>query len=85
MKGGDGGWGSSICITLCCRNIFFIDLLVGIGIPSSERSGSSTLRGELEAIFFYGFVCMAPLRLGGLRGKKSTPSIGSEVPVNSLD
>jgi hypothetical protein len=28
-------------------------------------------------------VCMAPLRLGGLRGKKSTPSIGWEVPVKS--
>jgi hypothetical protein len=24
---------------------------------------------------------VAPLRLGGLRGKKSTPSIGWEVPV----
>jgi hypothetical protein len=26
-------------------------------------------------------VCMDPLRLGGLGGKKSTPSVGSEVPV----
>jgi hypothetical protein len=26
---------------------------------------------------------VAPLRLGGLRGKKSTPSIGWEVPVKS--
>jgi hypothetical protein len=26
---------------------------------------------------------MAPLRLGGLRGKKSTPSVGWEVPVKS--
>jgi hypothetical protein len=26
---------------------------------------------------------VAPLRLGGLRGKKSTPSIGWEVPVRS--
>jgi hypothetical protein len=32
---------------------------------------------------FSGIVCMAPLRLGGLRGKKSTPSIGWEVPVRS--
>jgi hypothetical protein len=30
-----------------------------------------------------GFVCVAPLRLGGLRGKKSTPSVGWEVPVKS--
>jgi hypothetical protein len=28
-------------------------------------------------------VCVAPLWLGGLRGKKSTPSIGWEVPVKS--
>jgi hypothetical protein len=28
-------------------------------------------------------VSMAPLRLGGLRGKKSTPSVGWEVPVRS--
>jgi hypothetical protein len=28
-------------------------------------------------------VCVAPLQLGGLRGKKSTPSIGWEVPVKS--
>jgi hypothetical protein len=28
-----------------------------------------------------GFLCVAPLRLGGLRGKKSTPSIGWEVRI----
>jgi len=27
--------------------------------------------------------CMAPLWLGGIREKKSTPSIGLEVPVKS--
>jgi hypothetical protein len=27
---------------------------------------------------------VAPLRLGGLRGKKSTPSVGWEVPVSFL-
>jgi hypothetical protein len=32
---------------------------------------------------FSGFVCVAPLRLEGLRGKKSTPSVGWEVPVRS--
>jgi hypothetical protein len=32
---------------------------------------------------FSGIVCMAPLWLGGLRGKKSTPSVGWEVPVRS--
>jgi hypothetical protein len=56
---------------------------VGVGIPISVRSGSSALRGELGASCSLGLVCVAPLRLGGLRGKKSTPSIGWEVPVKS--
>jgi hypothetical protein len=34
---------------------------------------------ELEDLWLC--VCMAPLRLGGIKGKKSTPSIGWEVPV----
>jgi hypothetical protein len=46
-------------------------------------SGSSTLRGELGAILFSGFVCVAPLRLGGLKGEKSTPSVGWEVLLRS--
>ena len=36
---------------------------------------------ELE--YFSGFVCVAPLWLEGLRGKKSTPSNGWDVPVKS--
>jgi hypothetical protein len=36
---------------------------------------------ELED--FWLCVCMAPLRLEGLRGKKSTPSVGWEVLVKS--
>jgi hypothetical protein len=32
---------------------------------------------------FSGIVCVAPFWLGGLRGKKSTPSVGWEVPVRS--
>ena len=36
---------------------------------------------ELE--FSMVLVCMAPLQLGGLRGKKSTPNIGWEVLVKS--
>jgi hypothetical protein len=35
-----------------------------------------------ELVFLW-FVCVAPLWLGGLGGKKSTPSIGWEVPVRS--
>jgi hypothetical protein len=36
-------------------------------------------RWELDLSLF--LLCVAPLRLGGLRGKKSTPSVGWEVPV----
>jgi hypothetical protein len=32
---------------------------------------------------FSGIVCMDPLRLVGLMGKKSTPSVGWEVSVRS--
>jgi hypothetical protein len=32
---------------------------------------------------FFGIVCMAPLQLRGLRGKKSDPKVGWEVPVRS--
>ena len=35
---------------------------------------------ELETLW----LCVAPLWLGGLRGKKSNPSVGWEVPVSSL-
>jgi hypothetical protein len=28
-------------------------------------------------------VCLAPLRIGGIKGEKSTPSVGWEVPVRS--
>ena len=28
-------------------------------------------------------MCVAPLQLGGLRGKQSTPSVGWEVPMKS--
>jgi hypothetical protein len=55
---------------------------VRVGIPSLRESGGSTLRGKLRARVFL-VVCVAPLRLGGLRGKKSTPSVGWEVPVKS--
>jgi hypothetical protein len=54
---------------------------VRVGIPSLRESGGSTLRGKLGARGFLVVCVCAPLRLGGLRGKKSTPSVGWEVPV----
>jgi hypothetical protein len=39
--------------------------------------------GSWELVESLDSVCVAPLWLGGLRGKKSTPSIGWEVPVKS--
>jgi hypothetical protein len=32
---------------------------------------------------FSGIMCIAPLQLGGLRGKKITPSVVWEVPMRS--
>jgi hypothetical protein len=56
---------------------------VRVGIPSLRESGSLALQGKLGDIFFSSFVCVAPLRLRGIRGKKSTPNVGWEVPVRS--
>ena len=39
---------------------------------------------RLAEMLFYSGSCVVPLRLGGLRGKKSTPSVGWEVPVSIL-
>jgi hypothetical protein len=36
---------------------------------------------ELEDV---GCVCMVPLRIEGISGKKSTPSVGWEVPMKSI-
>jgi hypothetical protein len=49
-----------------------------------ERVEDLPCEASLE-LLFYGFLCVTPLRLVGIRGKKSTPSIGWEVPVKSLD
>jgi hypothetical protein len=48
-----------------------------------KRVEALPCEASLEAIVFWS-LCLAPLWLGGLRGKKSTPSIGWEVPVKSL-
>jgi hypothetical protein len=49
-----------------------------------ERVEALPCEASLGAIVV-GFLCVAPLRLGGLRGKKSTPSIGWEVLVKFRD
>ena len=49
--------------------------LCGVGCNSAViLSGSSAVEASWEASDFFGS-CVAPLRLGGLRGKKSTPSV----------
>jgi hypothetical protein len=45
---------------------FFTDFSCDLGFTARLESGSSTLRGELGAIFLW-FVCVTPLRLGGGR------------------
>jgi hypothetical protein len=39
------------------------------------------LCGEILGYIVVGFMCVEPLRLEGVRGKKITPSVGWEVPV----
>jgi hypothetical protein len=53
-----------------------------LGYPARIMSGSSTLEGNME-IEFSGIVCIATLRLRGLKGDKSTPINDWEVPVRS--
>ena len=49
------------------------DFLVGVGKTQHMGSGSSALEASRGARTFW--LCVAPLRIGGLRGKKSTPSV----------
>jgi hypothetical protein len=49
---------------------------VRVGIPSLGESGGSTLQGELGARGFLVVCVHGPFAARGLRGKKSTPSIG---------
>jgi hypothetical protein len=83
MMEGEGGRGSSVCVMLRYINIYLTNLLVGVGIPSSERSGSSALQGKLGARRISLDSVWPLCQLRGLRGKKSTPRIGWEVPVKS--
>jgi hypothetical protein len=65
-------------IRLHCQYFYLTNFLLGVGIPSSDRSGSSTLRGKMVSIFSM-FFHIAPLRIGELWGNKSTPRIVWEV------
>ena len=58
------------------------NFLVGVGKPQHIVSGISALEASWGARTLW--LCVAPLQLGGLRGKKSTPSVGWEVPVSSV-
>jgi len=56
---------------------------VGIGIPNFKERVVALPCDESYELEDFGCVCMAPLRIRGLRGKKSTLSVGWEVPVKS--
>jgi hypothetical protein len=69
-------------VRLCCQNY--------CGLCFTCESWDTKLEERVEALpceeawsYCFWFLCVAPLRLGGIRGKKSTPSIGWEVPVKS--
>jgi hypothetical protein len=84
MKGGDGSW-----IISCLRNVtlqkYSLDWLNlwELGHPSWWGVVDRPCEVSWELVEISGQECVAPLRLGGLRGKKSTPSIGWEVLVKS--
>jgi hypothetical protein len=48
-----------------------------------KREEALPCEASLKSIVFC-FLCLAPLWLGGIRGKKSNPSIGWEVLVKSV-
>jgi hypothetical protein len=72
------------CVRLRCRNFILTKFLLWeLGYPTQVTSDRSILRGEAGKIAFSGIVCVDPLRLGVLKGEKSTPSIGWDVQVGS--
>jgi hypothetical protein len=84
-NGVEGKWISLSLVLLCCQNLFDCVLLVRVGIFKLEKEWKLFLARQAWKLLCSGFLCVAPLRLRGIRGKKSTPSIGWEVPVKSLD
>jgi hypothetical protein len=56
---------------------------VRVGIPKLGKEWKLFLARQVLGAIDFWFLCVAPLWLGGIRGKKSTPSIGWEVPVKS--
>jgi hypothetical protein len=84
-NGVEGKWITHFLILLCCQNFVDCVLLVGVGIFKLEKEWKIFLVRKDWKLLCSNFFCVAPLRLGGIRGKKSTPSVGWEVPVNSLD
>jgi hypothetical protein len=52
-----------------------------LGFKAWERVEALPCEASLE-LLFYGFLCVSPLWLGGLMGKKSTPNVGWEVLMN---
>ena len=75
--------GSSVCVTLRCRNHYLTDLACGSWDTQLGEEWQLSLARRARSQLILWLACVAPLWLGGLRGKKSTPSIGWEVPVNS--
>jgi hypothetical protein len=51
-------------------------LLVRVGIPILKKEWKLFLARQALELLFVGFLCVAPLWLKGIKGKKSTPSIG---------
>jgi hypothetical protein len=71
-------------VLLCCQFFFELVYLLRVGFQTCKEWKLFLVRQVLVLLCFW-FLCVAPLRVEGLRGKKTTPSIGWEVAMKSLD
>jgi hypothetical protein len=69
---------------LCCQIFFELVYLLRVGFET-WKEWKLFLARKFSCYWFFGLLCVAHLRLRRLRGKKSTPSIGWEVPMRSWD
>jgi hypothetical protein len=63
-------------------HIFWLVLVVRVGIPSVKESGGSTLWGKIRAKIFFWFVCGSfVIAVQGAKGNKNTARVCWEVSM----
>jgi hypothetical protein len=68
---------------LCCRILDLTDISCGSWDTHLGEEWYLGLARQAGRYFFSGLVCVGHFQLRGLKGKKSTPSVGWEAPVKS--